>query len=383
MGAHIAILGAGHGGQGLAAYLSLKGHDIHLYNRSRSRLKPIIRQGGIAVDGEITGFAPLASCSSNLRRTMLLAEYVFFVVPASAHRDLAQHCAKYLKPNHILVLIPGRTGGSLEVANTIESILGWHPPITEAQTFPLVSRVGSSGHAQVTAIKNELPIATFPAKYTAEHASLLGTLLPSVAPAEDIFETGLANIGCVFHPAPLLLNLGRTESIKGCYNHYLEGITPTIARYIERIDAERLAVARALGKELLSAFEWLRCVYESRGNNLFERLQTTYCYQDLGAPSSLDHRYVFEDVPTGLVPISAIGQQLGIPTPIINTTVDLASHLTGVDYWRNGRNTDALGISGLSNMELLFYVQEGSLDVLYSQVLLEGYLNDWDGVESE
>jgi opine dehydrogenase len=383
MAARIAILGAGHGGQGLAAYLSLNGHDIHLYNRSSSRLKPIIRQGGIEVDGEIAGFAQLASCSSNLRRIMALAEYVFFVVPASAHRDLAKHCAKYLTPNHVLVLIPGRTGGCLEVANTIESRLGWHPPITEAQTFPLVSRVESSGYAQVTAIKNELPIATFPAKYTAEHASLLSSLLPSVSPAEDIFETGLANIGCIFHPAPLLLNLGRAESTKGQYNHYLEGVSPAVAQYIERIDAERLAVACALGKELLSATEWLQCVYDSKGKNLFECLQTTYCYQDLGAPSSLNHRYIFEDVPTGLVPISALGQLIGVPTPTIDTTVDLASHLTGVDYWHNGRNADKLGITGLSTMELLFYVQEGSPDVLSSQVLPESYLSDWDEVESE
>jgi opine dehydrogenase len=383
MSAQIAILGAGHGGQGLAAYLTLNGNDVHLYNRSSSRINPIIRQGGLEVDGVIEGFAPLASCSTNIEQIMAKAEFVFFVVPASAHRDLAIQCAKYLTTNHILVLIPGRTGGALEVANTIDSILGWHPPITEAQTFPLVSRVESSGHAHVTAIKNELPIATFPSKYSDEHCSLLSSLLPAVTPTEDIFNTSLANIGCIFHPAPLLLNLGRAESTMGEYNHYLEGVSPSVSRYIEQIDVERLAVGQALGKELLSATEWLRLVYDSKGQNLYECLQTTYCYQDLGAPSSLDHRYVFEDVPTGLVPIAAIGEQMGVPTPTIRTTINLASHLTGIAFWQEGRNAESLGISGLSAMELLFYVQEGSLDVLSHPLVVENYLDEWDGVESE
>jgi opine dehydrogenase len=383
MSASIAVLGAGHGGQGLAAYLALNGHDVHLFNRSQSRIEPIIRQGGIRVDGVIEGFVSLSSCSSSMGEILAKAEFVFFVVPASAHRDLARLCANYLNPNHVLVLLPGRTGGALEVSNIIESILGWHPPIAEAQTFPLVSRVESSGYAQITAIKNELPIATFPAKYTDEYCSLLSTILPGVVSAEDVLNTGLANIGCIFHPAPLLLNLGRAESTHGNYNHYLDGVTPTIAKFLERIDEERVSVGKALGKNLYSAADWLRHVYNSTGRDLYECLQNTYCYQELGAPFSLNHRYVFEDVPTGLVPIAAIGEQIGVPTPTIRTIIDLASHLTGIDYWRTGRNADYLGITELSTMELLFYVQEGSLDVLSSHAVVEGHLDDWDEVGSE
>jgi opine dehydrogenase len=383
MSAQIAIFGAGHGGQGLAAYLTLQGFDVHLYNRSSTRLQPILRQGGIQVDGEIEGFAPLASCSTNMKEIMAQTKFIFFVVPASAHRDLTIQCAKFLTTDHILVLIPGRTGGALEVANILDRLNGWHPPITEAQTFPLVSRADISGHAQVTAIKKELPIATFPAKHSDEHCKLLSSILPAVISAGDVFDTGLANIGCIFHPAPLLLNLGRAESTKGSYNHYLEGVTPTIARYLEQIDAERLAVAQALGKTLPSAREWLQRVYNSPGKDLYECLQTTYCYQDLGAPASLDHRYVFEDVPTGLVPITAIGNQTGVPTPTIRTTVDLASHLTGMDYWHTGRNADYLGISGLSTMELLFFVQNGSIDVLSHYGRIETYMDKTEGVEME
>jgi opine dehydrogenase len=361
MCAKITILGAGHGGQGLASFLALDGHDVYLYNRSQARIKPIRKQGGIQADGMVTGFAELTKCSTNLQEALSHAELVFLVVPASAHRDLAVQCAKFLTSEHIILLIPGRTGGALEFANILESRSGWTPTITEAQTFPLVSRAIHSGQVQITAIKKNLPIASFPSTHTREISERISKVLPSVSEATDVLETGLSNIGAVFHPAPLVLNLGRAESTKGQYNHYLEGVTPTVARFMEKIDAERVKIGRALGKFVLSAAEWLNTVYGSVGQNLYECLQTTPCYQGLGAPSSLDHRYIWEDIPTGLVPLAAIGELVGVSTPAINTIVDLASHLTGRDFWKEGRTAEWLGIDELSINELLSYVWSGSI----------------------
>ncbi len=364
MSTKLAILGAGHGGQGLAAYLALAGHDVSLYNRSKSRLHPIQKQKGIRVEGEINGFARLTSCTSSIQKALSDVDLIFLVVPASAHRDLARKCAPYLTPEQLVVLIPGRTGGALEFSAMVEELSGWRPIIAEAQTFPLVSRVIESGRAQVSAIKAELPVAAFPAKHTKMVCDLISSVLPNVRDAEDVLETGLANIGSVFHPAPLILNIGRAETTNGQYNHYLEGVSASVARFLERIDAERVAVGNAFGKDILSAAEWLRKVYNSEGNTLYECLHTTSCYQGLGAPNSLNHRYIFEDVPTGLVPIAAIGELAGVPTPTIRATIAMASQLCGRDFWREGRNVENLGITDLSPPELLMYVWEGSLTAL-------------------
>ena len=358
---NIAILGAGHGGQGLAAYLALNGHEVYLYNRSKARIKPIIQKGGIQVDGVVSGFAELTNCSTNIQEALSHAKLVFLVVPASAHRNLAVQSAKYLSPEHVVLLIPGRTGGALEFSKILESRIGWTPAISEAQTFPLVSRVVGPGQAQVSAIKKELPIASFPGTHTKEVCERISKILPGIREAADVLETGLSNIGAVFHPAPLILNTGRAESTKGQYNHYLDGVSPTVARFIEKIDAERLSIARALGKNLLSAAEWLRKVYNSKGQSLYDCLQTTPCYQGLGAPQSLDHRYIWEDVPTGLVPLAAIGESVGVATPAICTAVDMACHLTGRDFWKEGRAAECLGIEDLSAIELQLYVWHGSL----------------------
>lgn len=364
MSAKLTILGAGHGGQGLAAYLALSGHDVSLYNRSKSRLRPILKQNGIHVEGEVNGFGQLVRCTSSIQYALSDVDLIFLVVPASAHRDLARKCAPYLTPEQLVVLIPGRTGGALEFSTIMEGLTGWRPIIAEAQTFPLVSRVIESGRAQVSAIKSELPVAAFPAKHTKMVCDLISSVLPNVRNAEDVLETGLANIGSIFHPAPLIFNIGRAETTNGQYNHYLEGVSPSVARFLECIDAERVAVGNAFGKKILSAAEWLRTVYGAEGTTLYECLHTTSAYQGLEAPSSLDHRYIFEDVPTGLVPIAALGELTDVPTPTIRATIAMASQLCGRDFWQEGRNTENLGITDFSPSELLMYVRDGSLVAL-------------------
>jgi len=359
MARSISVLGAGHGGQGLAAFLALRGYRVRLYNRSEHRIRPLMAKGGIEVEGIISGFAQLEACSTDMGVVVPGAEVVFVGVPASAHRDMARLCARYLEPRQLVVLVPGRTGGALEFSRIVEDEVGWRPLVAETQTFPFVSRVVASGRVRLSAVKEELPVAAFPAVQNRRVIGMLSGLLPGVREAEDVLETGLSNIGAIFHPAPLILNTGRAESTGGGYNHYLEGVSPSVARFMEKLDAERLAVGRALGKELLSAAGWLRRVYGSCGQNLYECLQSTTGYRGLGAPSSLDHRYIWEDVPTGLVPIAELGELVGVPTPVICTTIDMACHLTGCNFWQEGRNAQALGIAGLSAEELLLLVKRG------------------------
>ena len=69
-------------------------------------------------------------------------------------------------------------------------------------------------------------------------------------------------------------------------------------------------------------------------------------YQATGPPSSLDHKFNTEDVPTGLVPISALGAVAEVPTPAIDALVELARIMTGKDFAAEARTLARLGLSG-------------------------------------
>jgi opine dehydrogenase len=162
----------------------------------------------------------------------------------------------------------------------------------------------------------------------------------------------MENIGAVFHPALTILNAGWIEETKGDFEYYLQGITPSVALVLERIDAERFAVARALGVRSVSAREWLYLSYDSTGADLFEAIRATKGYRGIKAPPGIDHRYIFEDVPMSLVPISSLGAALGLATPTIDMIIDLGSIMHRTDYRASGRTVESLGLAGLSVQQI-------------------------------
>jgi len=60
-----------------------------------------------------------------------------------------------------------------------------------------------------------------------------------------------------------------------------------------------------------------------------------------------------------LVPIASLGEKLKVPTPTIKAIIQLASTLTGCDYWRTGRTVDRLGLAELSLREIRQLVVDG------------------------
>jgi opine dehydrogenase len=67
-------------------------------------------------------------------------------------------------------------------------------------------------------------------------------------------------------------------------------------------------------------------------------------YQNVTAPTTLDHRYLWEDIPTGLVPISDVAHALDIATPTIDRLIDQGSEELGRDFRKEGRTLKRLGI---------------------------------------
>jgi opine dehydrogenase len=84
-------------------------------------------------------------------------------------------------------------------------------------------------------------------------------------------------------------------------------------------------------------------------NNLYECIQNNDAYKTIDAPSSLKHRYIFEDIPCGLVPLEAIGIKLHLDMTYTSLIINLASKLLNVDFRKIGRNLECLGISHITS----------------------------------
>ena len=169
-------------------------------------------------------------------------------------------------------------------------------------------------------------------------------------------------MGAIFHPALTILNTGWIEFTHGDYQFYIDGASPSVAKVLSTLDRERVTVASSLGIRARTALEWLKLAYDTSGEDLHEAIHNQPGYYGIKAPPTLNHRYIFEDVPMSLVPIASLGGRYGVSVRGMDAIIRLACVIHHTDYWRRGRTIDKLGIDNLSVGELTRYVTEGIME---------------------
>ncbi len=343
-----AIIGAGNGGQSFAAHLSLLGYQVCLYDTDEQKIEKLRKAGKIQVSGAIKGEAYPACITSDIAEAVRGADILMIVVPTCFHVDVALSVAPYLVDGQVIILNPGATGGVLEFRHILNQ-RGCRAKVTLAEAATLLYACHSTepGSVTISGIKKHVEIAALPGEEGEWVAGLLNTIYPQFAPVSNILITSLNNVNAMCHPLPTLLNTARIEC-QVSFEYYFEGLTPSIAKIMERLDAERLAIGEALGVKLTSLKDWFTISYGVNGETLFETIQKNKAYIGIKGPKSLYHRFLFEDIPTGLVPLACLGSVLGIDMPVTKTFVELGNMVLERDYWKEGRTVEKLGLTGLS-----------------------------------
>ena len=336
----ITVLGAGNSGLAMAAHLTKGGHQVSLWNRSRDTIERIIQTGEIHCEGVIEGTYSIALVTDNLAQAVEEPDIIFITTPANGHRELAQLIGETIRKSTMIILNPGRTFGALEFKEVYEQQNPKYPQIiAETQTIVYTCRKTRPDAVQILALKQDVLLSTFNPKYNRGIISRLPECLqPFFKPAKSMVETSIGNVGMILHCTPLLLNAGWTENINSSYKYYYDGITPSIGRLLEKIDAERIEVSRLLGDEVESTRAWLERSYGVSGDSLFDAIQKNEAYKSIEAPSQLDHRYILEDIPYGLVPLESVGKELGLEMKNTGLIIDLASSIMELNFRATGRS---------------------------------------------
>ena len=362
-----AVIGAGNGGKTMAAHLALMGFSVTLYNRTPERVEIIKKRGGIELESEEEGgphgFGKISKVTSDIGEALEHSDVIMVVLPSSAHAAIAKASAEYLRDGHIVILHPGRTCGALEFSKVIrENGCTADVTVAEAETFIYASRSDGPAQARIFRIKEAVPLAALPAKNTEKVLEAIKKAYPQFIDGGDVLYTGLNNMGAIFHPALTLLNAGWIETTHGDYQFYIDGVSPSVARMLEVLDRERVTVASALGLRARTALEWLMLAYDTTGKDLHEAIHNQPGYYGIKAPSTLNHRYIFEDVPMSLVPIASLGIRYGVSVRGMESIIRIANIVHSTDYWRRGRTVESLGLAQWSVSELTRFVQEGVVE---------------------
>ncbi len=407
----IAVLGAGHGGRAMAAYLAIIGNEVNLYNRTPENISIIKPLGGIflryspvleesifpegilpggmkQIDADITHeyertpiteqlfeediksvFARLNDITSDIEVAIKDKDLLMVVVPATGHRFMAEKCAPYLKDGQTILLNPGRFFGALEFYKTIHDYYenkGKRMPditVAEAQTFVYASRRFRPRSVRILGVKNSVGIAAIPSYKTKNVISLIEEAYPQFTPLDNVLVTSLSNLGGIFHVPITILNATRIDRREE-FEYYVDGVTEHTASIIEALDKERLTVAEKVGIRVVPARWWLSMVYNSEGTDLYEAIQNTHAYKGIESPHSVNHRYIWEEVPASLVPLASLGDKLEIPMPLTKSFIYQATALLrkvlNIDFWEKGRTMERLGLANMTIDEIKKYIESGA-----------------------
>jgi opine dehydrogenase len=362
----IAVLGAGNGGCAAAADLSLKGFEVRLFSRTDKTLLPIMKRGGITlVEGGREQFAALFFVSPLVIPVVSGAELIVVTVPAVGHEYLAASLAPHVSDGQIILLNPGHTGGSLHFSNLLRR-RGCTADfrLCETVTLTYICRMPEPARVEVYRRTSNLGCAGFPARHTEELVQRLAAVFPNLIVAENVMATGLSNINAIMHPAGMLGNAGWIEKTGGGFLWYREGVTPAVGAWIDAVDRERLEIVRRLGMQGRPFVE----IFHQAGLTTDAGRASASAYQaihesepnfTIKSPSTLDHRYLREDVGYGLVPMAAIGELLNVETPVMNALITLASAALGEDFRASGLTLEKMGLAGMRREQFQAILENG------------------------
>lgn len=352
-----AVIGAGAGGQSMAAILTDQGYKVSLHDINIEIVDRLNELGRIELSGaiELAAFPELVT--DDLKKATDNADIIMVVTTTDAHEKVACQLSPYLKNRQLIILNPGFAGGSLAFMKALRDN-GCKAEVIVAETADLIytCRKLKEGSIYHSGLKKRMEISALPASYNDKLMEILKPVFPIMVPADNVLYTGLKNSGAMLHSIPMIMNVNRIDE-KQAFDYYVEGVSESIAKMIEKADRERLAVSGALGFKVPSVVQNIQETYGLKENDLCRLLKTNKAYMGIKSPQNLQHRFLVEDTLSNLVPLASIGSVLGVKTPVINAFIEIISAATGRDFASEGRTAEKIGLTGKTIEEIYNIIQ--------------------------
>lgn len=221
-------------------------------------------------------------------------------------------------------------------------------PITAWGTTVVTGRRKSGTQVQVNTVRQRVDICTVPATETESGLALCRSLFGDrFQTREGLLAISLSNLNPQNHMGIALANMTRME----LGEEWSQGrnVTPNVGRLLEALDAERLAIADALGLEVRTIFEHFHLSFHVPVGSISEMNQQMHAAGNGGTgPATADSRYVTEDVPYGLVLTVALGDLVGRPARLHAAGIEIFSAMYCRDFRAENELLAALNLADTS-----------------------------------
>ncbi|MGI6039228.1 MAG: NAD/NADP octopine/nopaline dehydrogenase [Clostridiales bacterium] len=342
----ISILGAGNGGTAVAADLSLKGHEVTLVKTSNSmhnvNFDYLVDNGGRVkmIEGGEEREAHIAQVTRDLTK-ITDSEVVIVYIQTTYHEDLIKRIIPYLKDDQILLFNPGY----FSTAYVLKHLKDKRPIIVEAQSSFIDCRIIEPGVVRVGFRNVRNPLGIYPSDRKEEARSILERVGFPFTYLDSIVEAAIHNPNLIVHTVGAIMSIPRIEKTKGDYVMYHEVFTPSVWNILEALDSEKMDVLEKLGFERIPYVE--ACKHRNSLDDERDAKEVFFWYAAMPTrakgPTTVNSRYITEDVPQGLVLLETLGAELDVPTPVCSSLIEIATAALGRDMRENGRTVSRLG----------------------------------------
>jgi opine dehydrogenase len=365
---HAAILGCGSGGMAMAADLGLKGFKVNLFDFPDfdANLRMVQEKGTIEATGALQGKIEPHIVTTNISEAIQGVDVIFMTIRSWGADRFVEETSKHIEPGQVLL----NWSSYFSSLRTYETFKKNAPPnaiLGEAAILPYFVKPVAPGVMNVFAVKAHLWAAAMPSEKTSKMMMKVKEFFPNCEAVSSVLETSFINPNLQVHVPPALLNTGTWEKTDGNLEFYEALVTPKVARVMEAVDTDRISVGAALGMKLLPKPEILKMEYGQYGvdgTSMYEVYSKFSSHRSWKPNLSLDDfasKTAFgEDLTYGYVPISRIGDLLGVETHAIDTMVNLAELVLGTNYWESGLTVQKLKVESMSAKEILNYIKTGT-----------------------
>jgi opine dehydrogenase len=356
------VVGSGPGGLAVAA--DLAGH----YAVTITDLPPFMGQldavstaGGVTVNSSWHGETLVRVAVAGLENAVGAAELVVVAVPAPHHLALAQAVVPALASGATLLFV-GDGGGGLVAAAVLARAGREDVLAAETNCLPHISRSLGPGRIAADRKTGGVMLAALPADRTEDLRARLEPVWPQLCAALSAWDTLLLNYDAIDTAPVALLNAAAIERRPGGFLLWGEGASPAVVRVIVAVDAELLAVRRALGgggpgfHEMFVA-QGLAPAAETFAESL-ARSKVLGSVRPAGSPEALE-RLTASSLAWTLAVGARLGRGAGVPTPTLDAVVALGSAMLGRELGGEASTLVTLGIEG-ADAETLVRVGRGT-----------------------
>jgi len=357
----ITIIGAGNAGHSHAAMIAKQGHAVTLVKTTRLMhedscdLVSHTKQIDYDMEGG-NGTVGIEEATRDLPRAVSQADVILVVTQSVAHEKLADLISPHLRSPQILLVSPGYAGSFYFSTRCKAKGVAF----AEGESLPFDSRIIAPGKVHICFENVRNPLGVFPSKETEKTLTRLKKILPRFVSRQNVLESAFHNPNLIVHTVGAIMSVGRIEHSQGEFWMYREAFTPTIWNMVEALDSEKRAILNYFGLPTQSFAESFQ--YRTYEDLTVDPMEAFSHYAQFGSPkgpANAKTRYITEDVPMGLCFMSSIGGKAGIPTPVCDALIAIASSMHQTDYRAQGRTLDQLGIGQYSVQELHRILEEG------------------------